>query len=109
MVAELLKAKYPQVELWRLTNREGTTYHHVFVRIDGKPCDIKGFRSVHEMRFDLDDNSLVEEIADAKATQEYFHPRYSPEQLAAARFRLAPLCTRIGDCLPGEPAQSQQQ
>lgn len=108
MVAELLKAKYPQAELWRLTNREGTTYHHVFVRINGKPCDIKGFRSLDAMRFDLNDDSLVVEIADARATQDYFYPQYSPEQLAAARFALAPLCVRIGPCFPGASAQSQQ-
>jgi hypothetical protein len=86
LVAELLKAKYPQAELWRLTNREGTTYRHVFVRIDGKPCDIKGFRKVCEMRFDLGDNSLVEETTDAQAIQVYFSQfKYSEEQLAAAR------------------------
>jgi hypothetical protein len=91
LVAELLKAKYPQAELRRLTNREGKTYSHVFVRIDGIACDIKGFRSVHEMRFDLDDNSLVEQIADAQAIRDYFYREYSLEQLAAARSRLAPL------------------
>jgi hypothetical protein len=85
LVAELLKTKYPQAELWRLTNQEGTTYHHVFVRIDGRECDIKGFRSVDDMRFDLNDPSLVEERADARAIQDFFHPHYSPEQLAAAR------------------------
>ena len=90
LVAELLKAKYPQAELWRLTNRERKTYPHIFVRIGGIPCDINGFRSVHEMRFDLDDSSLIEEMADAQAIRDYFYPRYSPEQLAAARSRLAP-------------------
>jgi hypothetical protein len=90
LVAELLKANYPQTELRRLTNREGKTYPHVFVRIDGMPCDINGFRSVDAMRFDLDDNSLVEQIADAQAIRDYFYPVYSPEQLAAARSRLAP-------------------
>ena len=62
LVAELLKAKYRQAELWRLTDRERTRYQHVFVRIDGKPCDIGGFRSVDDMRFDLNDYSLIEEI-----------------------------------------------
>jgi hypothetical protein len=91
LVAELLKANYPQAELWRLTNRERKTYDHVFVRIDGMPCDINGFRSVDAMRFDLDDNSLVEQIADAQAIRDYFYREYSLEQLAAARSRLAPL------------------
>jgi|ERR1035441_683656 hypothetical protein len=90
LVAELLKAKYPQAELWRLTNRERKTYPHVFVRIDGIPCDINGLRSVEDMRFDLNDDSLVEEIADAQAIRDYFHLLYSNEQLAAARSRLAP-------------------
>jgi hypothetical protein len=108
LVAELLKAKYPQAELCRLTNREGTTYHHVFVRVDGRACDIKGFRCVHQMRFDLNDDSLVEEIADAQAIQDYFYHRYTDEQLAAARVSLTPLCTQIGGCFSGAPAQSQQ-
>jgi len=90
LVAELLMAKHPQAELWRLTNREGKTYPHVFVRIDGMPCDINGFRSVDAMRSDWGDNSLVEQIADAQAIRDFFYPKYSPEQLAAARCRLAP-------------------
>lgn len=90
LVAELLRAKYPQAELWRLTNRERETYAHEFVLIDGMPCDINGFRSVDAMRFDLDDNSLVEEIAYAQAIRDSFYPLYSPEQLAAARYRVGP-------------------
>ena len=101
-------AKYPQAELRRLTNREGKTYPHVFVRINGMPCDINGFRSVDTMRFDLDDSTLVEQITNAQAIRDYFHPRYSAEQLAAARSRLVPLCARIGDCFWGASAQSQQ-
>ena len=67
MVAELLKEKYPQAELWRLTNQARTTYDHVFVCIDGKSCDIHGFRSVDEMLFDLDAKGLVEEVVSAQA------------------------------------------
>jgi hypothetical protein len=92
VVAELLKEKYPQAKLWRLTNRERTTYDHVFVCIDGKPCDIHGFRSFDQMRFDLDNKSLVEVPADAQAIQDYFYHRYSPEQLTAAR---AVLCDAV--------------
>jgi len=95
LVAELLKANYPQAELWRLTNRERKTYPHVFVRIDGMPCDINGSRSVDAMRFDLHDNSLVEQIADAQAIRDYFYPLYSDEQLAAARSRLAPFVREL--------------
>jgi hypothetical protein len=95
VVAELLIAEHPRAELWRLTNREEKTYPHVFVRIDGMPCDINGFRSVDAMRFDLDDNSLVEQIADAQAIRNYFYPLYSPEQLAAARSRLAPFVREL--------------
>ena len=86
LVAELLKAKFPRAEFWRLTNPERTTYAHVFVRIDGKPYDIHGFREIKEMCFDLDDDSLVEEITDARAIQDYFSKcNYSKEQLSAAR------------------------
>ena len=95
MVAELLNADYPQAELWRLTNRGRTTYAHVFVRIGGMPCDINGFRRVAEMRFDVNDDSLIEEIADAQAIRDYFYPRYSGEQLAAARSRLAPFVREL--------------
>ena len=90
LVAELLMEEYPQAELWRLTNREGTTYAHVFVRIDGMPCDSNGFRSVDAMRFDFNDNSLVERIANSQAIRDYFYHGYTREQLAAARSRLAP-------------------
>ena len=85
LVAEMLKEKHPHAEFWRLTNRERTKYSHVFVRVDGKPCDIKGFRSVAEMRFDLNDYGLAEEITDPKEIKNYFYHWYSTEQLAAAR------------------------
>jgi hypothetical protein len=96
LVAELLTAKYPQAELWRLTDRERTRYQHVFVRIDGKPCDIGGFRSVDDMCSDLNDYSLIEEITDSQRIKDYFHRWYSPEQLAAAREVLAEAINRLG-------------
>ena len=67
----------------------------MFVRIDGERCDIKGFRSVNEMRFDLNNDSLVEEIADAQAIRDYFYSQYSGEQLTAARSRLAPFVREL--------------
>ena len=85
LVAELLKELYPKAELRRLTNLERNRYYHVFVRLDGQACDIKGFRSVEEMRSDLNETNMVEESVDAQAIQDYFYPCFSPEQLAAAR------------------------
>lgn len=85
LVAELLKEQYPNAELRRLTDQERTRYYHVFVRVDGQACDIKGFRSVHDMCFDFGEPDIIEESADAQAIKDYFEPFYSREQLNAAR------------------------
>ena|SRR5208337_3046574 len=85
LVAELLMQMNPKAELRRLTNLDRRRYYHVFVRVDGQACDIKGFRCVEDMRFDLNESGLVEESADSQAIHDYFYPCYSPEQLAAAR------------------------
>lgn len=95
LVAEMLKAKCPSAELWKLTNRDGTMYRHVFVRVNGKPYDIKGGRNVDEMRFDLGDYGLVEKMADAQAIHDYFYPLYPSEQLAAARAALYDTVMRL--------------
>ena len=48
------------------------------------------------MRFDLGDNSLVEEITDAQAIQVYFSQfNYSEEQLSAARAVLSNAVMRL--------------
>src|ERR1017187_7653183 len=90
VVAELLAAKHPDAQLCRLTNRDRTTYRHVFVRIDGEPCDIKGSREVSDMVLDLDDAGLIEEPVSPEAVRNYFYPRYEERQLASARVVLAP-------------------
>ena len=85
LVAELLMEKYPDAELCRLTDKDRTTFAHVFVRIDGRPCDIKGFRSLSAIREDRPEPGLVEEPVSVESVQMFFHARYDVELLAAAR------------------------
>ncbi len=100
LAAELLKANYPQAELWRLTDRERARYQHVFVRIDGKPCDTGGFRSVDDMRFDLNDYSLIEKLPIPKGSRIIFIAG-TPQNNWPLRGRCSPrpLIAWVFDCL----------
>jgi len=68
-----------------LGNLERDRYYHVFVSIDGRACDIKGFRSIDDMLSDFNEPGMIEEGADAQAIKDYFEPFYSREQLEAAK------------------------
>ena len=85
LVAELLQAKYRGSVLWRLTDSIRTKYAHVFVCVEGHPADIKGFRSIDEMRFDYNDYSLVAEPIEAQSVRDFFYPNYTQDQLSAGR------------------------
>jgi hypothetical protein len=90
MVAELLARKYASNDLYRLTDRSGEAFAHVFVRVDDKPVDIHGFRNIAEMRRDYSgDGAVTEERVDMQKVRARFYAIYSVAQLDVVREKLS--------------------
>lgn len=66
---------HPNAELWRLTG--SSEYAHVFLKVNGKPLDIKGFRDVEQMMQDCGDEKLIAERADFGKAKRYFGDGFS--------------------------------
>jgi hypothetical protein len=84
IAAYLLRMLYPNAQLYRLTEAGKHEYKHVYVTVAGQALDIKGFRSVSEMRSDFAQFTLIEEAVDADSMLRYICHRYKPDRLAAA-------------------------
>jgi hypothetical protein len=90
VVAELLARKYGSNELYRLTDRSGEMFAHIFIRVGEKTMDIHGFREIAEMRRDYsDDGATEEERVDMQRVRARFYPYYSAAQLDAVRKMLS--------------------
>jgi hypothetical protein len=85
LVAESLIGRFPEGVLYRLTDRDRREFFHVFVSVSGARMDIKGVRSIADMRFDYRNAAAIEEPVDIWNVRKVFYPQYSIEQLCAAR------------------------
>lgn len=77
LACSVLLELHPKAEIWRLHSCD-SDYGHVFLKVEGRPLDIRGFRTVEEMMGDLGGTEMVEETADWKNVLAYFnHPGFS--------------------------------
>jgi hypothetical protein len=88
LAADVLLEFFPNAVIYRLTNKTGERFGHVFLVVDGCALDINGFKSFEEMATN-NDNLYPEPVA-RDAVRNFFrgHGRTPEERrIVTERFR----------------------
>ena len=101
VVAEILAVRIPGSAFYRLTDLERKRWGHVFVLANGQYWDIKGINTLTAMLRHFNDPDLVTpEHVDAQSVRQFFHPRYSLDQLRSAKTTLQTYIETHSDVFP---------